>query len=333
MNTLNKINQIFFGKNVLSQRAAVLVLASAAVILSGCARDKDLAKFQADEAKRLMGQAYAAKGDFWGTMNSKLDGKSLGSLGMTVKVVSVPQTGPDGMTPQQKPLIQVSLDYRGKSDNTVPPNQANPGYFNPDTGDFSVQIPVVDESNLPQNSKNIVITGTINAGRFVGEIYMDGQEKYGARLDLSVGTPKAKHGIVDSKGERVRQLAGDSRTYSGTYPSHGVTRTATMTVRPPSSNPQQQLLRILNPQRLVSVNFNLGIPTPPMISFSYQNTFVDDNSNQLSGIATLSNGANFDEILKCSGIGADGVSGWHCTVEGAGEVIEVDMAPTTAKIK
>lgn len=315
----NKLNQFLsFSNNQIISAVAVFAL----VMFGACSSDKDYNTYRQQQANQLQAQYAAANGTYKGNVVSKLDGRSLGYMEMNVTASSEIQNSSDQLGTEKKAVMKGYLKYTGLVNSNSTFTQGN---YNPDTKEFKVSIAVPDESN-PMLSQNIAIEGKIDGGAFVGDIYMNLYPEFGAHANL-VSNSNVQQTSADLKALRVSQLAGDNSAYQGQYTLNGNTYTLNMKITSSAVNVQQQFLRVLNPQRYVSVTIDLGFGSAPIL---FPMSVINDQVDSLTGNASINDGStSYSVSLKCNKTKNNTPQGWNCIISQGRIVNNITLLPVS----
>jgi hypothetical protein len=318
----NKLNQ-FHSFKTTTIFPILLVIAS--VNFGGCTSGKDYNTFRQEQANNLQAQYAAANGVYNGAVISKIDGSVLGSMQLTIKASSEVQNSSDQLGSEKKAVMKGQLSYWGIVNSNVTFNQ---GFYNPDTKEFSVTVPVTDESNQIQNIK---IEGTIQNKSFIGEVYLDQFPSFGAKTNLAINA-NVKQASLDLKAARVAQMAGDNMVYQGKYTApSGTLYNLTMRVGAPVVNIQQQFLRVLNPQRNVSVTINTDSGTT---AFLFNNAMINDEVGGLTANTIYNDGTSqYIVNLKCLKNLNNDTQAWVCSVTQGPNAFDVTFTAVTGNVK
>ncbi len=325
MKTIKKLNHFNFSKAL---TFFVVIIASIAMV--DCAGDKDFNSFRDDLANQKQAQSSAVNGTYAGLGASKLDNSTLGLFQVQTVASSELQNSSDQLGTEKKSVMKGQLTYTGLTNATVTFSQ---GLYSPETNEFFATVPVVDEAGLTQNIK---IAGKIQSGAFVGSIYLDQYPSYGVNVNLGINS-NLSQASVDAKSVRALQLASDNLSYQGNLNLNGATLLVTMKINSPSSNSQQQFLRVLNPQRTVLVTFNFQDEMSKLNSGMVFSGNMNDQVGSLTGLSTVSGGSSptpFSINMNCKKQLVKGAQAWNCTItQGikSFSVLLLSVAPTAIK--
>jgi len=213
------------------------------------------------------------------------------------------------------------------------------GNYNPDTSQLDVAIPVVDEAGVSQIIK---VSGILQNGTFEGDIYLDAYKNFGLHAVLNKNAALSQ-ASVDSRSIRAQQLKSDNSSYSAVWTNNTIDQfhpkptqeTLTMRFLSPVVKPEQSFLRLLNPQRYISVTVDLHTGYAPL-TFAANSTTSTTTISDISGLhgkntmTGATAGTSYVLGLDCLPVTVNKQQGWSCDLNQGGHDMKFVATPSSS---
>jgi hypothetical protein len=270
---------------------------------SGCG-DKTTQDYQQELVNERLGQIQPYAGTYAGGLTSTTDGKSLGSVLITLTPDTVAQQSRDGTGTEQSAVFKGSITTT-LTGNTPSTLTFSLGAYDVPSHVFDTDVTVNDQSG---KSHSVNIHGTISqSGQFVGNLNADDFDSYQATFSASKNATISNSNIpsmnYSSRG-KTWAVNSTTDTYTGTLVDvNNGTRSASITLNPNYTDSSQAILNVLIPRHMISANLSIiGVAT---IVFPAASTTLDDQVGTLSGTSTVvgaSTGSvtSYQENLNCT---------------------------------
>jgi hypothetical protein len=305
---MNTLIQPALSRTLYRTKAIGLLLAAASCLqLAGCAEDRSTEDWNREQIRRDLGKLQTAAGTYRGTVYSNLNQQALGELELTLTTSLRTLPGSGATKAEGQPILMANVLLRGARNMAL---QAQDSYYDPDTGTYRTNIPVVDSNG---KTVEISLTGHIHEGIFDGTIQAGPYVNHGGTFSLTRnGAPvetipsDQTSGGSNEQGSQAIVLG----TYQGTTRFHsGAKRTVYLVILSPKQSSQEDFLSLFVPVKSVQVTLNYG----ESLQLLHQNAEWDQQTGTLRGTTTLNHqGENLNLALDCRQTQTNGQLGWEC---------------------
>lgn len=281
----------------------ILLLVTAALTLQACSKDQDLDDYKKTRLQKNLAEIQTANGKYSGYLLSKQSGANLGALQLTLTATTQVQPSTDESKSSAQPVLLVSVTFQGVSRMTT---SAEDTYFDPDTGAFQADVPIVQQAaNGQSQTIKISLTGILSNGVLKGTMEAKDYPDYGGTFSLS-----NKGASLDSlvQASKPTGAAFSQGTYAGTTTFGKVSKNVSMIILKPVTTSDQDFVSLFFPKIPVKVTLNYG--DGALVNFDdstldQTNSTVQGNgtitkNNQTETLSLTCNGQNTDQHFECS---------------------------------
>ena len=260
---------------------------SALVLMSSCAKDKNLDDFKAQQFHTDMVQLQQANGYYTGLLISKKDGTNLGAIGVNYEAKTAVLNSGDQTKASAQPIMTSSVDFVGATRMQIVATNA---YYEPNSGQIQTEIAVLRGTV----TNTIVLNGTLNkdSGSIVGTIEDKGYPTQGATFVLVKNGQGLDDIIAQNKVSAKPVAVLQGVTYVGETDFQDKLHTVKpvkMILLKTETTSQDDFLTLLSPVNPVTMTMNYG--QSALITFTGANWDTQSTQSKLIGTTTLNTNA------------------------------------------
>jgi hypothetical protein len=270
----------------------------------GCAKDKNMDDYRREQLQISLSKISAISGAYSGVMSSKVDGSNLGNIILKFKATTDVQSGSGSTSTNQTAIVSGSIKLQSLTSAEV---SFDNGYYESESGNFQVSIPVVQDNVL---ISKISLSGQIINGHWIGSIEVKGQPQNGADLNLVKNATPGNTSSIEVGGIRLEQIRKMDYPFLGFYNFNSITSPFKMNISNREATPEQTVFKLLSPIRQVNLSCDLSD-----FELIFNNAILDDTMGTIVAHDPTDQGrpVRADLFCKMFELGAD--FGWDCEVQ------------------